>query len=113
MPKPKKDKSKAADKKARTEAKQNKKAVQKEKKAKVKGKGRGNDSDAEDVDLEAVLKEYAEQVGKHFLCGGCNFTAWLLVYSRIELLEPLPLAWCLAASSAPSRSLPLRPVVPN
>jgi hypothetical protein len=54
-------KAKAAEKKARTAAKQDKKAKQKEKKVKTKGKE--DDSDAEDVDLEAVLAEYAKQVG--------------------------------------------------
>ena len=54
-------KAKAAEKKARTAAKQTKKAAKTEKK--VKTKGAADDSDAEDVDLEAVLEEYAKQVG--------------------------------------------------
>jgi hypothetical protein len=58
----KKDKkSKAAEKKTRVAQKQEKKATQKEKKLKVKGKGNEDDSDAEDVDLDAVLAEYARQ----------------------------------------------------
>jgi hypothetical protein len=56
----KKDKkSKTAEHKARVAAKQTKKATKGEKKAKTKGKE--DDSDAEDVDLDAVLAEYAEQ----------------------------------------------------
>lgn len=58
----KKDKkSKIAEQKARVAAKQTKKAAQKEKKSKVKG-GEGDDSDAENVDLDAVLAEFAKQV---------------------------------------------------
>ena len=56
----KKDKkSKTAEQKARITAKQIKKATQKEKKARSKG---SEDSDAEDVDLEAVLEEFAKKV---------------------------------------------------
>ncbi|PGH06446.1 hypothetical protein AJ79_06536 [Helicocarpus griseus UAMH5409] len=59
----KKDKkSKTAEQKARVAAKQSKKAAQKEKKAKAKGQG--DDSDAEDVDLDAVLAQYAEEQAK-------------------------------------------------
>ena len=59
----KKDKkSKTAEQKARVAAKQTKKAAQKEKKSKVKGRD-GDDSEGEDVDLDAVLAEYAKQVG--------------------------------------------------
>jgi N-acetylneuraminic acid mutarotase len=58
----KKDKkAKSAEKKTRVAQKQEKKATQKEKKQKVKGKGNEDDSDAEDVDLDAVLAEYARQ----------------------------------------------------
>lgn len=53
-------KTKAAAKKSRVAEKQNKKATQKEKKAKVKG-SRHEESDAEDIDLDAVLAEYAKQ----------------------------------------------------
>jgi len=57
----KKDKkAKAAEKKARVAQKQDKKSAQKEKKSKTKG-SREDDSDAEDVDLDAVLAEYARQ----------------------------------------------------
>jgi hypothetical protein len=55
----KKDKkSKTAEQKARVAAKQTKKAAKGEKKAKTKS---GDESDAEDIDLDAVLAEYAEQ----------------------------------------------------
>ena len=54
-------KTKAAEKKARIAAKHSKKADKKEKKSKGR---KGDDSDAEDVDLEAVLEEYAKQVGR-------------------------------------------------
>ena len=54
-------KTKAAEKKARTLAKQSKKADKKEKKDKRKGKD--EDSESEDEDLDTILKEYAEQVG--------------------------------------------------
>lgn len=64
----KKDKkSKTAEQKARVAAKQTKKATQKEKKTKAKGH-EADDSDAEDVDLDAVLAEYAKQVGQLLLC---------------------------------------------
>ncbi len=64
----KKDKkSKSAEQKARVAAKQTKKAAQKEKKTKTKGR-EADDSDAEDVDLDAVLAEYAKQVGLVSLC---------------------------------------------
>ena len=57
----KKDKkSKAADKKVRVALKQDKKAAQKEKKSKNKT-SKDDGSDAEDVDLDAVLAEYARQ----------------------------------------------------
>ncbi|KZF24359.1 galactose oxidase [Xylona heveae TC161] len=56
----KKDKKSKVDKKARVAEKQSKKAAQKEKKASKKGPA-GDDSDAEDVDLDAVLAQYAEQ----------------------------------------------------
>ena len=54
-------KSKKADKKARVAQKQEKKAAQKEKKLSKKGGNREEDSDAEDVDLDAVLAEYAKK----------------------------------------------------
>ena len=54
-------KAKAAEKKAAKAARQSKKADKKEKKGKAKGKD--DDSSDEDVDLEAVLAEYAKQVG--------------------------------------------------
>jgi len=57
----KKDK-KSAERKERLAAKQAKKAAQKEKKAKKKG--RDDDSDAEDVDLDAILAQYAEEQAK-------------------------------------------------
>ncbi|KAF2835873.1 galactose oxidase [Patellaria atrata CBS 101060] len=58
----KKDKkAKAAEKKARVAQKQDKKAAQKEKKTKNKPSNGGDDSDAEDVDLDAVLAEYARK----------------------------------------------------
>ncbi|KAI9701931.1 MAG: hypothetical protein M1836_001275 [Candelina mexicana] len=53
-------KAKAAAKKSRVAEKQSKKATQKEKKAKVKG-SRDEDSDGEDIDLDAVLADYAKQ----------------------------------------------------
>ena len=57
----KKDKkSKDADKKARKAKSQEKKNAKSDKKAKVKGRG-DEDSDIEDVDLDAVLAEYARQ----------------------------------------------------
>ncbi|KAI9834982.1 MAG: hypothetical protein M1819_002705 [Sarea resinae] len=56
----KKDKKKSAEKKARVADKQTKKAAQKEKKAKTKGP-QNDDSDVEDIDLDAVLAEYAKQ----------------------------------------------------
>jgi N-acetylneuraminic acid mutarotase len=59
--KDKKDKkAKAAEKKTRVAQKQEKKATKSEKKQKLKGKN-DDDSDAEDVDLDAVLAEYARQ----------------------------------------------------
>lgn len=60
VPMAKDKKAKAAEKKARVVQKQEKKAVKKEKKVKTKGP-RDDDSDAEDVDLDAVLAEYARQ----------------------------------------------------
>lgn len=57
-------KTKTADKKALTLAKQTKKAAKGEKKAKVKDACRDDDSDAEDVDLDAVLAAYAEEQAK-------------------------------------------------
>ncbi|KAH7001786.1 putative kelch repeats protein [Macrophomina phaseolina] len=56
----KKDKAKKAEKKARTAQKQEKKASKKEQKNSKRGKD-ADDSDAEDVDLDAVLAEYARQ----------------------------------------------------
>lgn len=56
----KKDKAKKAEKKARTAQKQEKKAGKKEQKNQKRGKD-ADDSDAEDVDLDAVLAEYARQ----------------------------------------------------
>ncbi len=53
-------KSKASEKKVRVAQKQDKKATQKDKKAKTK-KSADDNSDAEDVDLDAVLVEYAKQ----------------------------------------------------
>ena len=58
---PKKDKKKSAEKKARVAEKQGKKAAQKEKKNKTKGRTGDDESDADDVDLDAVLAEYARQ----------------------------------------------------
>ena len=56
----KKDKkTKSAEKKVRVAQKQDKKAAQKEKKAKTKSKD--EDSEGENVDLDAVLEEYARQ----------------------------------------------------
>ena len=56
----KKDKkSKTTEQKARVAAKQTRKAAQKEKKLNSRG---GDDSDVENVDLEAVLTEFARQV---------------------------------------------------
>ncbi|KAI9763269.1 MAG: hypothetical protein M1840_000800 [Geoglossum simile] len=52
-------KTKQAEKKARVAEKANKKATQKEKKGKTKG--RHDESDVEDIDLDAVLEEYARQ----------------------------------------------------
>ena len=58
---PKKDaKAKAAEKKAAKAARQSKKTEKKEKK--VKSKSKDDDGSDEDVDLEAVLAEYAKQV---------------------------------------------------
>ena len=58
---PKKDaKAKAVEKKAAKAARQSKKTEKKEKKAKSKSKD--DDGSDEDVDLEAVLAEYAKQV---------------------------------------------------
>ena len=81
----KKDKkSKTAEQKARVAAKQTKKAAQKEKKTKSKGH-EGDDSDAEDVDLDAVLAEYAKQVGQNssmcskIACHGARNTLRFLV----------------------------------
>ena len=54
-------KSKAAEKKARTLAKQSKKADKQEKKDKRKGKDQ-DDSDSDDQDLDTILEEYAKQV---------------------------------------------------
>lgn len=58
----KKDKKKSAERKERIAAKQSKKAEKKEKKKKAKG--RDVDSDAEDVELDAVLAQYAEEQAK-------------------------------------------------
>ncbi|RLL99593.1 hypothetical protein CFD26_105245 [Aspergillus turcosus] len=53
---------KSAEHKERVAAKQSKKAAQKEKRHKTKG--RDADSDAEDVDLDAILAQYAEEQAK-------------------------------------------------
>ncbi|KAF2501772.1 galactose oxidase, partial [Lophium mytilinum] len=53
-------KAKAAEKKVRVAQKQEKKATKKEKKVKIKGKPE-DDSDAEDIDLDAVLAEFARK----------------------------------------------------
>ena len=53
-------KAKAAEKKRRVAEKQSKKAAHKEKKGKSKGRTE-DDSDAEDVDLDAVLAEFAQK----------------------------------------------------
>ncbi|KAH0551055.1 hypothetical protein GP486_007593 [Trichoglossum hirsutum] len=58
---PKDKKAKQAEKKARVAEKANRKAAQKEKKGKAKGRRPGDESDAEDIDLDAVLEEYARQ----------------------------------------------------
>ncbi|KAI5284460.1 hypothetical protein KEM54_001317 [Ascosphaera aggregata] len=55
----KKDKKKSAEAKAARSAKQSKKQEKSEKRRKAKGKD--DDSDAEDVDLDAVLAQYAEE----------------------------------------------------
>jgi hypothetical protein len=55
-------KAKQAEKKARVAEKAGKKAAQKEKKGKTKGRHADDESDAEDIDLDAVLQEYARQV---------------------------------------------------
>src|SRR4051794_21364826 len=55
-------KAKQAEKKARVAEKAGKKATQKEKKGKTKGRHADDESDAEDIDLDAVLQEYARQV---------------------------------------------------
>lgn len=61
----KKDKkSKTAEQKARTLAKQSKKAAKGEKKVKVKAKDADSDAD-DDVDLDAVLAAYAEEQAKY------------------------------------------------
>jgi Domain of unknown function (DUF4110)/Galactose oxidase, central domain len=57
-------KSKTADQKARTLAKQSKKTAKGEKKARTKEATRDDDSDAEDVDLDAVLAAFAEEQAK-------------------------------------------------
>ncbi|KAI9777064.1 MAG: hypothetical protein M1839_009115 [Geoglossum umbratile] len=54
-------KAKQAEKKARVAEKAGKKATQKEKKGKTKGRHADDESDAEDIDLDAVLQEYARQ----------------------------------------------------
>lgn len=53
-------KAKAAEKKLRVVKKQDKKSTQKEKKVKARNY-KNDDSDAEDVDLDALLAEYAKQ----------------------------------------------------
>lgn len=53
---------KSAEHKERVAAKQSKKAAQKEKRHKTKG--RDADSDAEDIDLDAILAQYAEEQAK-------------------------------------------------
>lgn len=58
----KKDKKKSAEAKAARTAKQSKKQEKSEKRRKAKGKD--DDSDAEDVDLDAVLAQYAEEQAK-------------------------------------------------
>ena len=62
---PKKDaKAKAVEKKAAKAARQSKKTDKKEKK--VKAKSKDDDGSDDDVDLEAVLAEYAKQVNPCF-----------------------------------------------
>ena len=62
---PKKDKAKAAEKKAAKATRQTKKSEKTQKK--TKAKSRGDDGSDEDVDLEAVLAEYAKQVRRFHL----------------------------------------------
>lgn len=63
---PKKDaKSKAVEKKAAKSARQAKKTDKKDKK--VKSKSKDDDGSDEEVDLEAVLAEYAKQVSCSFI----------------------------------------------
>lgn len=81
----KKDKkSKSAEQKARVAAKQTKKAAQKEKKTKAKGR-EADDSDVEDVDLDAVLAEYAKQVGPLLLrCNSMTFKLRILAWGVLK-----------------------------
>jgi hypothetical protein len=78
-------KANQAEKKARVAERANKKAAQKEKKGKTKG--RYDESDAEDVDLDAVLEEYARQASLAFYSSIHNpslgFTNRYLVASPI------------------------------
>lgn len=77
---PKKDaKAKAAEKKAAKAARQDKKTQKTQKKAKAKSKD--EDGSDEDVDLEAVLAEYAKQVRRPFL--------ELLAFNSIFLLAAM------------------------
>ena len=84
-------KAKAAEKKARAAAKQTKKADKKEKKAKSKG-GNADDSDADDVDLEAVLEEYAKQV--------CNRVLRAFIYFKSTRHSNLDISWMLTDGTA-------------
>jgi hypothetical protein len=93
-------KAKQAQKKARVAEKTNKKAAQKEKKGKTKGRRPGDDSDVDDIDLDAVLEEYARQVSLAF----CPSTRWVCSSSFIHDH--------LAASPVPqSHRGPFRPTI--
>ena len=78
----KEKRSKTAEQKARVAAKQNKKATQKVKKANSK------DDDNDDVDLQAVLDEYSNQVCTPMIITfhHCRFPRWNLDYSRVASL---------------------------
>ena len=84
-------KTKAAEKKARTIAKQSKKAGKKEKKDQRKGKDQDN-SESEDEDLDTILEEYAKQVGSP--------KKFMILNKPLSRRTSLPL--CINISSIPS-----------
>src|SRR5438876_12105364 len=90
---PKDKKAKQAEKKARVAEKTHKKAAQKEKKGKTKGRRPDDDSDAEDIDLDAVLEEYARQVSLVSCSQSAGLARGCFVNDRLAA-SPVPQVYC-------------------